>query len=54
MLWGLIVLVIGVSVLLRAAGAHLDMQLVGIILIGAAGLAMLVNALRGGRSRDRY
>jgi|GEM_PF-1040468 len=52
--WGLIVAVVGVGLLSIAWGAHLDAELALIVLLGAAGVALLVGSLIGmRRSRNR-
>jgi len=52
--WGLVVAAVGVGLLAVAWGADLDGQLALIVLLGAAGLALLVGSLLGMRtSRNR-
>jgi hypothetical protein len=52
--WGIVVAVIGVGLLSLAWGAQLDAQLSLIVLLGAAGVALLVGSLVGlRRSRTR-
>ena len=52
--WGLVIAAIGVGLLSVAWGAHLDTQLALIVLLGAAGVALLVGSLVGmRRSRSR-
>jgi heme A synthase len=43
--WGLVVAVFGVGVLAVAAGARIDVQLALIVLLAAAGVALLVGSL---------
>ena len=52
--WGLVVMAVGVGLLSVAWGAHLDTELAFIVLLGAAGVALLVGSLVGmRRSRHR-
>lgn len=52
--WGLVVAAIGVGLLAIAWGANLDAELALIVLLGAAGVALLVGSLLGmRRSRAR-
>ena len=52
--WGLVVTAVGVGLLSVAWGAHLDTELAFIVLLGAAGVALLVGSLVGmRRSRHR-
>ncbi len=52
--WGLMVAAVGVGLLSIAWGAHLDTELAFIVLLGAAGVALLVGSLAGmRRSRNR-
>ncbi|MCL2464942.1 MAG: hypothetical protein FWF28_07745 [Micrococcales bacterium] len=52
--WGLIVAAVGIVLLSISWGAHLDTNLALIILLGAAGLALLVGSVASmGRSRRR-
>ena len=52
--WGLVVAAVGVGLLSIAWGAHLDTELAFIVLLGAAGVALLVGSLAGmRRSRNR-
>ena len=52
--WGLVIAAIGVGLLSIAWGANLDAQLALIVLLGAAGVALLVGSLVGmRRSRHR-
>lgn len=52
--WGLVVVALGVGLLAIAWGAHLDAELAFIVLLAAAGVALLVGSLVGmRRSRNR-
>ncbi len=52
--WGLVVAAVGVGLLSVSWGAHLDTELAFIVLLGAAGVALLVGSLVGmRRSRHR-
>lgn len=52
--WGLVVVTVGVVKMSIAWGAHLDTELTFIVLLGAAGVALLVGSLAGmRRSRNR-
>ncbi|GIG39085.1 hypothetical protein [Cellulomonas phragmiteti] len=55
--WGLIVVLVGVGVLIVAAGYTIDVQLAAIVLLIAAGVALivgpLVQGLRRGRAGER-
>ena len=52
--WGLVIAAVGVGLLSISWGAHLDAQLALIVLLGAAGVALLVGSLVGmRRSRHR-
>jgi hypothetical protein len=52
--WGLVVAAVAVGLLSIAWGAHLDAELAFIVLLGAAGVALLVGSLVGmRRSRTR-
>ena len=52
--WGLVIAAVGVGLLSVAWGAHLDAELALIVLLGAAGVALLVGSLVGmRRSRNR-
>lgn len=52
--WGLVIVAVGVGLLSAAWGAHLDAELALIVLLGAAGVALLVGSLVGmRRSRNR-
>ncbi len=52
--WGLVIVAVGVGLLSAAWGAHVDAELALIVLLGAAGVALLVGSLVGmRRSRDR-
>jgi hypothetical protein len=52
--WGLVVAAVAVGLLSVAWGAHLDAELAFIVLLGAAGVALLVGSLVGmRRSRHR-
>ncbi len=52
--WGLIVAAVGILVLAVAAGVRIDFQLALIILLGAAGVALLVGSvLTAGRRKRR-
>ncbi|GHS85103.1 hypothetical protein AGMMS50218_01770 [Actinomycetota bacterium] len=52
--WGLVIATVGIGLLALAAGATIDVQLAFIVLLGAAGLALLGGSLVAGlRHRDR-
>jgi hypothetical protein len=52
--WGLIVAVVGVGILAVAAGARIDVQLALIVLLAAAGVALLVGSvLTAARRKNR-
>ncbi len=52
--WGLVIATVGIGLLALAAGATIDVQLAFIVLLGAAGLALLGGSLAAGlRHRDR-
>ena len=52
--WGVMVVAVGVGLLSTAWGAHLDTELAFIVLLGVAGVALLVGSLAGmRRSRNR-
>ncbi len=52
--WGLVIATVGIGLLALAAGATIDVQLAFIVLLGAAGLALLGGSLVAGlRNRDR-
>lgn len=55
--WGLIVVLLGVGVLLVAAGYTIDVQLASIVLLIAAGVGLIVGpvvqSLRRGRAGER-
>ncbi|WP_448061887.1 hypothetical protein [Cellulomonas hominis] len=52
--WGLVIATVGIGLLALAAGATIDVQLAFIVLLGAAGLALLGGSLVVGlRHRDR-
>lgn len=47
--WGLVIVAVGIGVLALSAGYTLDVELAMIVLLGAAGAAMLVGSLLKGR-----
>ncbi|MGW6129329.1 hypothetical protein ACWFNE_04810 [Cellulomonas sp. NPDC055163] len=47
--WGLVIVAVGIGVLALSAGYTLDVELALIVLLGAAGAAMLVGSLLKGR-----
>ena len=49
--WGLVLAAIGVGLLAAAAGLEFDVQLALIVLIGLAGVALLVSSLTSARRR---
>ncbi|MCK0118086.1 hypothetical protein MWU57_13685 [Isoptericola sp. S6320L] len=51
--WGLVVVAIGVGLLARSAGATIDVELAAILLLGAAGLLLVVGSVAGGVRRRR-
>ncbi|WP_454049617.1 hypothetical protein [Cellulomonas sp. Marseille-Q8402] len=52
--WGLVVAVFGVGILAVAAGVRIDVQLALIVLLAAAGVALLVGSLlTAARRRSR-
>ncbi|WP_019136418.1 hypothetical protein [Cellulomonas massiliensis] len=51
--WGLVLAAIGVGVLAWAGGASIDLQLATIVLLAAAGTALLVGSLVSGARRSR-
>jgi hypothetical protein len=51
--WGLVLAVLGVAVLAWAAGADVDGQLALIVLLGGAGVALLVGSLISGLRASR-
>lgn len=51
--WGLVLAAIGVGLLAWASGVVFDVQLAVILLVAAAGVALLVGSLVGGRRRSR-
>lgn len=51
--WGLVLAAIGVGVLAWAGGASIDLQLATIVLLAAAGTALLVGSLVSGARRRR-
>jgi len=51
--WGLVLAVLGAGVLGRAAGRHLDVDVAAIVLVAAAGLALLVGSIGSSLRRHR-
>jgi hypothetical protein len=51
--WGLVLAAIGVGLLAWASGVVFDVQLAVILLVAAAGVALLVGSLWSGRRRSR-
>jgi len=51
--WGLVLAAIGVGVIAWAGGASIDLQLATIVLLAAAGVALLVGSLVSGDRRSR-
>jgi hypothetical protein len=51
--WGLVLAAVGVGLLAWASGLVFDVQLAVILLVAAAGVALLVGSLVGGRRRGR-
>lgn len=51
--WGLVVAAVGVGLMSVSWGAHLDTELAFIVLLGAAGVALLVGSLVGMRRSRR-
>ncbi len=51
--WGLIVVAIGVGLLSLSAGATIDVELAAILVLGAAGLLLVVGSVAGGVRRRR-
>lgn len=43
--WGLVVLAIGLGVLAGAAGAHIDITLAAILLLGGSGVALVTGSI---------
>ncbi|MBO0608608.1 hypothetical protein J0911_06130 [Myceligenerans salitolerans] len=43
--WGLVVLAIGLGVLAAAAGARIDVSLAAILLLGGAGIALVAGSI---------
>jgi hypothetical protein len=51
--WGLIVVAIGVGLLSRSAGATIDVELAAIVLLAVAGLLLVVGSVAGSLRRRR-
>ncbi|WP_407318882.1 hypothetical protein UQW22_00385 [Isoptericola halotolerans] len=51
--WGLIVVAIGIGLLATTAGATIDLELAAILLLGVAGLLLVVGSVAGSMRRRR-
>ncbi|MEG3615839.1 hypothetical protein [Isoptericola haloaureus] len=51
--WGVVVIAVAVGLLARTAGASVDAQLAAILLLGAAGLVLVVGSVVGAARRRR-
>ncbi|ACQ81280.1 hypothetical protein Bcav_3036 [Beutenbergia cavernae DSM 12333] len=49
--WGLVIMAVGIVLIAIASGARIDLQLTFIVLLTGAGLALLIGALLAGRRR---